>query len=64
MFLHDLVLECLVCGNTEVPCEKFSTAMDDLKKVDVQTGKSGIQKQFEVLEELGFIMRDREREEK
>ena len=55
MFLHDLVLECLLCGNTEIPCEEFSREMTDLKKVDLQTGKSGLEKQFEVLRDLGFV---------
>ena len=58
MFLHDLVLEYLLCGNTEIPYGKFSTEKNDLNKVDTETGKSGLELQFEVLEQLAFTMRD------
>ena len=49
MFLHDLVLECLLCGNTEIPLERFTEELNDLRKVDSQTGKSGLEEQFEVV---------------
>ena len=48
MFLHDVILESLLCGNTEVSCEMFSKEMNELKQKDRKTGKSGLELQFEV----------------
>ena len=49
VFLHDVVLESLLCGNTEMSCEMFSKEMNDLKHKDPKTGKSGLELQYEVL---------------
>ena len=49
VFLHDVVLESLLCGNTELLCETFSKELNDLKKMDPETGKSGLELQFEVI---------------
>ena len=48
MFLHDVILESLLCGNTEVSCELFSKELNDLKQKDQNTGKSGLELQYEV----------------
>ena len=49
MFLHDVILESLLCGNTEVSCEMFSKEANDLKQKDQKTGKSNLELQYEVL---------------
>ena len=49
MFLHDVILESLLCGNTEVSCEMFSMELNDLKQKDQKTGKFGLELQYEVL---------------
>ena len=49
MFLHDVILESLLCGNTEVSCEMFSKELNDLKQKDRKTGKSGLELEYEVL---------------
>ena len=48
MFLHDVILESLLCGNTEVSCELFLKELNDLKQKDQKTGKSGLELQYEV----------------
>ena len=48
MFLHDVILESLLCGNTEVSCEMFSKEMNDLKQKDRKTGKPGLELQYKV----------------
>ena len=48
MFLHDVILESLLCGNTEVSCGLFSKELNDLKQKDKKTGKSGLDLQYEV----------------
>ena len=48
MLIHDAVLEFLICGNTRIMASNFSKAMENLKKRNKQTGKSGYETQFEV----------------
>lgn len=48
MLIHDAVLEFLICGKTRIMASGFSTAMDNLNKINRQTGKSGYETQFEV----------------
>ena len=48
MLIHDAVLEFLICGKTRIMASGFSTAMDNLNKINRQTGKSGYVTQFEV----------------
>lgn len=48
MLIHDAVLEFLICGNTRIMASNFSTTMENLNKLNKQTGKSGYETQFEV----------------
>ncbi len=48
MFLHDAVLESLVCGNTQLPLHDLKRCMETLHRWDAATGKSGFQTQFQV----------------
>ena len=54
MFLHDVILESLLCGNTEVSCEMFSKEMNELKRKDRNTEKSGLELQYEVINEYSL----------
>ena len=35
MFIHDAVLESLVCGNTQIPADDFRTTFEALKQTKV-----------------------------
>ena len=48
IFLYNAILEYVVCGLTEVPCENFSKELAKLKKINPTSGKSKLQYQFEV----------------
>ena len=48
-FIHDAVLETLICGDTQIPSSDLLRALDKLKKVDKHfNGKTGFEKQFQV----------------
>ena len=50
MFLHDAVLEALMCGDTSIaaPVKDAKEKVAELAKVDPKTGKTGFETQFEV----------------
>ena len=52
MFLHDAVLEAIICGETEIPADKYQTKLQDLKENDSSTGCSGLQSQFDLLSQV------------
>ena len=55
-FIHDAVLETLICGDTHIPSSDLLQALDKLKKVDKHTaGMTGLEKQFQVSSVL-YIM--------
>ena len=47
-FIHDAVLEGLICGNTQIPAPDFKRAMARLEKADNKTQLSGYEIQFNV----------------
>ena len=48
-FIHDAVLETLICGDTQIPSSDLHRALGKLKKVDKHTaGMTGFEKQFQV----------------
>ena len=49
MFLHDAVLETIMCGDTEIPANKYELELQKLKGVDPVTGCSGLKSQFDLL---------------
>ncbi len=48
MFVHNAVLESLVCGNTQIFIHEMQQAMENLQRWDSKTGLSGFQTQFQV----------------
>ena len=50
-FIHDAVLETLICGDTQIPASDIQRALDRLKKADKNfdgPGMTGFHKQFQV----------------
>ena len=52
MFLHDGVLEAVICGETDIPTDKYQSKIQKLKEVDPQTGLSGLRSQFDLLSQV------------
>ena len=48
MFIHDVVLESLTCGNTQIDANNLTSTVARLGKKDEQTGKTGFETQFNV----------------
>lgn len=50
MFLHDTILEALMCGDTSIaaPVKDAKDKVAELAKADPKTGKTGFETQFEV----------------
>ena len=48
VFIHDAVLESIVCGNTQIPAEDFRTTFEALKQAKPDADESGFQAQFNV----------------
>ena len=46
MFLYDALLEAIICGNTEIPTDKYQTELQNLRS------SSGLQSQFDVLTQV------------
>lgn len=47
-FIHDAVLESLVCGNTQVPATSIKKAMTRLVRKSLDTNRNGFETQFHV----------------
>ena len=48
-FVHDAVLEALICGDTRIPASELHQAVQRLKQKDeANEGKTGFEQQFEV----------------
>ena len=47
-FIHDAVLEWLICGDTKIPAREMKRAMERLSQVKEQTGQNGYDTQFQV----------------
>ncbi|XP_019858334.1 PREDICTED: receptor-type tyrosine-protein phosphatase S-like [Amphimedon queenslandica] len=52
VFLHDAVLEAIICGETKIPTDKYQTKLQELKEIDSSTGCSGLQSQFDLLSQV------------
>ena len=49
VFIHDAVLETLICGDTQVPASDLRRSIDQLKNTKKSLdGKSGFDRQFQV----------------
>ena len=51
-FIHDAVLERLICGETQIQAQNLPKAMKQLAAVDEKHGKSGYEVQFGVSSSL------------
>ena len=48
IFLHDTLLENILCGSTLIPVGNLAEVMEKLARVDVHTDKTGFEIQFNV----------------
>lgn len=47
-FIHDAVLEWIICGDTQVPAGEMKRAMKRMAEKNKETGKTAFEKQFQV----------------
>ena len=52
MFIHDVILESVMCGDTQVNSCDLRPSIRRLTDKDVQTDKTGFETQFEVMHAL------------
>ena len=52
MFINDVILESVMCGDTQVNSSDLRTSIRRLTNKDVQTDKTGFETQFEVMHAL------------
>ena len=48
MFVHDAVLEAVICGETDITTDKYQMKLQKLMEVDPVTGSSGLKSQFDL----------------
>jgi len=48
VFIHDAVLESLICGDTQIPASGLVGAIEKLKQRDSEPGRTGFETQFHV----------------
>ena len=48
IFIHNAVLEYVVCGQTEITCDNFPEELANLKQINRISGKTKLEDQFEV----------------
>ena len=51
-FVHDAVLERIICGETEIPTDKYQSELQKLKEHDPRTHQTGLESQFNLLFQL------------
>ena len=56
MFVHDAVLEAVICGETDITTNKYEMKLQKLKKVDPVTGSYGLKSQFDLSFKLLLIL--------
>ena len=49
MFLHDVIVEAVICGQTEISASDFNQEVSNLQTIERGTGKTGFQSQFDLL---------------
>ena len=57
-FIHDAVLEWLICGDTKISAGEMKRAMERLAQRDIQTEENGYDTQFKVrkVHKVGCIL--------
>ena len=48
MFVHDAVLEAVICGETKMATDNYEVKLQKLKEIDPVTGCSGLKSQFDL----------------
>lgn len=48
IFVYDVLLEALICGDTTIPADKYPDALSELLEIDQNIGKTKLEEQFEV----------------
>ena len=52
MFLHDTVLEAVICGETEVSTENYASDIKKLKTINPKIQCTGMESQFGLLQQV------------
>ena len=52
MFLHDALLEAIICGETEIPIGNYTLAVQALKKNNPRTNCTQMEVQYNLLYQL------------
>ena len=52
MFVHDAVLEAVICGETEIPTDKYQSVIQKLKQIDPKRHHTGFESQFHLLSQV------------
>ena len=55
IFIHDVILESVMCGDTQVSSGDLRSAVTRLTNKDDCTGKTGFETQFEVMHALLLV---------
>lgn len=48
VFIHDAILESLVCGETLIAVTNFRLVWNKLSRIDQETGRTGLEAQHQV----------------
>eukprot|EP00731_Ephydatia_muelleri_P018888 Em0011g928a len=52
IFLHDAILESVMCGNTQIQVSNIHKSLNTFETKDPTSNKTGLESQFEVLEQV------------
>ena len=52
MFLHDALLEAIICGETEMSTENFTSNIQKLKRINPKTRCTIMESQFDLLHQV------------
>ncbi|KAL5486467.1 hypothetical protein EMCRGX_G018950 [Ephydatia muelleri] len=52
IFLHDAILESVMCGNTQIQASSIHISLNTFETKDPTSNKTGLESQFEVLEQV------------
>ncbi|KAL5486539.1 hypothetical protein EMCRGX_G019033 [Ephydatia muelleri] len=52
IFLHDAILESVMCGNTQIQVSNIHISLNTFETKDPTSNKTGLESQFEVLEQV------------
>ncbi|XP_056018914.1 receptor-type tyrosine-protein phosphatase kappa-like isoform X9 [Ostrea edulis] len=56
IFVYDVLLEALICGDTTIPVVAYPEALSEMLEYDQSIGKSKLEEQFEVLNLISSTM--------